>query len=292
MNGNAARFISVIIPVFNDRERLQLCLKALENQTYPQELYEVVVVDNASEENIAEVTSQFKQVVLTVETKRGSYAARNQGIKIAKGELLAFTDSDCIPTKNWLEKGVGYLLSASGGAVFAGRIDIFFKNPNKPKAAEVYDKICHLQQKKYVEEQNYGATANLFTYKKVFEKVGLFDPHLKSGGDANWGKRVFSYGYPIVYADDVKVLHPARDSVTQLARKAKRTIGGTFDWNHQGLNLPNFRPPLRSALKKSFGDRELSSIVAKIKLTLIIIYVHYIRLGETIRLRMGGKSKY
>lgn len=127
MSEVVAGFISVIIPVFNDRERLKLCLTALENQTYPQELYELVLVDNGSEENIAEIAHQFKQVVLTTEKQRGSYAARNRGIKIAKGELLAFTDSDCIPANDWLERGVNYLVSVPDCAVFAGRIDIFSK---------------------------------------------------------------------------------------------------------------------------------------------------------------------
>ena len=123
MNVNKQKFVSVIIPVFNDTEKLQLCLKALENQTYPQELYEIIVIDNNSDRNITEVTKQFKQVSLTQESKRGSYAARNQGIKIARGDLLAFTDSDCIPTANWLENGVNKLLLVSNCGIVAGKID-------------------------------------------------------------------------------------------------------------------------------------------------------------------------
>ena len=80
-------FVSVIIPVYNDAERLKKCLLALEKQTYPQAQYEVIVVDNASEENIKDVVSQFPQARLTFENSPGSYAARNQGISIAKGEL-------------------------------------------------------------------------------------------------------------------------------------------------------------------------------------------------------------
>ncbi|WP_036486118.1 glycosyltransferase family 2 protein [Myxosarcina sp. GI1] len=292
MNNIVAKFVSVIIPVYNDRERLKLCLTALENQTYPQELYEVIVVDNASEESIAEIVACFDRVVLTTETRRGSYAARNQGIKIAKGELIAFTDSDCIPAADWLEKGVKRLLSSTDYAVFAGRIDIFFKNTNRPTAAEVFDKICHLKQQDYVEKHHYGATANLFTFKQIFKEVGLFNARLKSGGDANWGQRVFAYGYPIIYADEVRISHPARNSVAQLVKKAIRTTGGTFDWNDRRPLKLKIKPPVRSAIRKTLGDRNLKSIWGKIKLTFIIIYIHYIRLGETIRLQMGGESRF
>ena len=102
-------FVSVIIPVYNDSERLKLCLEALENQTYSKDLYEVIVVDNASEEDIKSIVGQFSQAKYTYESQSGSYVARNKGISIARGEILAFTDSDCIPASDWIEKGVANL---------------------------------------------------------------------------------------------------------------------------------------------------------------------------------------
>lgn len=311
MNRVSNKFISVIIPVFNDPERLKLCLIALENQTYSQELYEIIVVDNNSAENIAEVTKQFKQVSLTQESKRGSYAARNQGILIAQGELLAFTDSDCIPTANWLENGVNQLLSESNCGIVAGKIDLYYQQKNTPNAAEIFDKLVNLQQEKYVEEYHYGATANLFTFKQVFAKVGLFNADLKSGGDADWGNRVFAGGYNLIYAKDVLVLHPARNSLDQLAKKVMRQTGGTFDRRKRQLGCDseqkqkeklNFskilnyiiqlRPPVRSAVRKSLAAQELKDILSKIKLTFIIIIIHYLRLSEEVRLELGGESRY
>ncbi len=300
MNTNHEKFVSVIIPVFNDTERLQLCLKALENQTYPQELYEVIVVDNNSEENIAEVTKQFKQASLTQESKRGSYVARNQGITIAQGDLLAFTDSDCLPTANWLENGVNKLLSVSNCGIVAGKIDLYYQKNNFPNAAEMFDKIVNLQQEKYVEEYHYGATANLFTFKHIFDQVGLFNSDLKSGGDADWGNRVFMSDYDIIYSQDVLVLHPARNSLNQLIKKVMRQTGGTFDRQQkQKLNFSQIlnyiiqlRPPVRSAMRKSLAAQELKNILSKIKLTLIIIIIHYLRLSEEVRLELGGESRY
>ena len=302
MNRVSNKFVSVIIPVFNDTERLKLCLSALENQTYPQESYEVIVVDNNSEENIAAIAKNFKQVILTQESKRGSYAARNRGIKIAKGEVLAFTDSDCIPISNWLENGVTKLLLSPNCGIVAGKIDLYYQKDNTPNSAEIFDKLVNLQQEKYVKEHHYGATANLFTFKYIFDKIGLFNAELKSGGDGEWGNRVFAGGYDIIYDPDVLILHPARNSLSQLAKKVIRQTGGTFDrqkkinQNIKASQILNYliqlRPPVRSAIKKSVAARELNDFISKTKLTFIIIIIHYLRLSEEVRLELGGKSKY
>ena len=263
MDNILPHFVSVIIPVFNDEKRLKLCLKALENQTYPQDLYEVIVVDNGSDESVEELVNQFSQAFVTYESDRGSYAARNKGISISRGELLAFTDSDCIPAPNWLEMGIKQLISTSNCGLVAGKIEIFFKNPGRPTAAEVYDAVTNLQQKKYVQDYNYGATANLFTFKKVFEQVGYFDSSLKSGGDAEWGLRVHSQGYSLIYAEDSCVAHPARYSLAQLTKKIIRQTGGTWDrqknksytWKETITNLLRLKPPLRSAFRKAHANQ-------------------------------------
>ncbi|NJO08484.1 MAG: glycosyltransferase family 2 protein, partial [Leptolyngbyaceae cyanobacterium SL_1_1] len=125
--------VSVIIPVFNDMERLQHCLVALEQQTYPQSHYEVVVIDNGSDNQneVLALVEQFSQAIAACETVPGSYAARNKGIKVAKGEVIAFTDADCIPAADWIEQGVYWLNQHPGCGLVAGQIELFFKNPER-----------------------------------------------------------------------------------------------------------------------------------------------------------------
>src|SRR5699024_9727039 len=93
---------SVIIPSFNDWERLLMCINALDQQTLEKEQFEVIVVDNSKAGNIPSNLILPSWVQLLHEPKPGSYAARNKGAGNAEGEILAFTDSDCIPKKNWL----------------------------------------------------------------------------------------------------------------------------------------------------------------------------------------------
>ena len=72
-------FVSVIIPVYNDSKRLQICLNALDNQTYPKDKYEVTAIDNGSDEEVSPLVSVYRQAKAIYEAKPGSYAARNKG---------------------------------------------------------------------------------------------------------------------------------------------------------------------------------------------------------------------
>ncbi len=124
-------FASVIIPVLNDVDRLRLCLAALDSQTYPKERFEVIVVDNGSAvdpRDALPVNAPPTQVFVLREEQPGSYAARNRGIAMAHGEVLAFTDADCVPRPDWIEHGIATLQRLSAAAIVAGHIDLTVKD--------------------------------------------------------------------------------------------------------------------------------------------------------------------
>lgn len=244
---NKPPFVSIIIPVYNDLIKLKICLDALESQTYSHGNFEVIVVDNRSEEDVKSLVAQFVQATYAFESISGSYAARNQGLSIAKGQVLGFTDADCVPDVDWIEKGVQRLLGTPDCGLVAGRINFFFENPDHPTVAELFDSQTFLNQKKYVEAENYGATANAFTFKEVFDKVGLFNTKLKSGGDREWGKRVHTAGYRQVYADEVCISHPARHSVNALKTKVLRIVEGQY-------SSDSSKKPLVPALREFLRD--------------------------------------
>lgn len=293
-------FVSVIIPVFNDSERLKLCLEALENQTYPQSLYEVIVVDNASDEDIEKVVIQFSQAFIARESRPGSYAARNKGISLAKGAVLAFTDADCIPALDWIEKGVVNLLSIPNCGLVAGKIELFFKNPDQPTPVELYESLeMSFPQERSLAKQNYGVTANLFTFKNVIDNVGFFDDTLKSCGDRQWGQRVFAAGYKQIYADDVYVAHPARHSFKQLYKRVTRITGGRYDLLIRNSKsymevmkdlFSAFKPPFRSFFR-IWSNKKLQGNKQKIQFTSVMLFVRYVTTWERVRLQLGGKSQ-
>jgi glycosyltransferase involved in cell wall biosynthesis len=284
--------------VFNDGERLKVCLRALEEQTYPKQLYEVIVVDNGSAEDVQPFVVRFGHATVAYESRPGSYAARNAGVSVARGQVLAFTDSDCIPSRDWIENGVAALLRTPQCGLVAGKIDIVIKNAHHPTAVELYEAKTALRQREYLEAGGFGATANVFTYREVFHRVGPFDAEVKSGGDIEWGQRVSSHGYRLIYADNVCVAHPARHSFGQLHRRVARVIGGMHDLNRKknvlyielgkGLLIDSL-PPVRASLRV-LSDPGIESLYNKVKIIVVMFFVQYAQVWETVRLKIGGHS--
>ncbi|MEW6600608.1 MAG: glycosyltransferase family A protein [Nitrospirota bacterium] len=295
------RFVSVVVPVYNDAGRIGRCIEALLNQTYPADQYEIIVVDNGSTDNTREVVKQYPVALLIEDKIRSSYGARNTGIRNAKGDIVALTDSDCMPRREWLEKGVANLLRDPNCGLVAGDIEVFFTIPGKPNAVEIYDSINGFNQKEDIETRNYGSTANVFTFRKIFYEVGFFNDHLRSGGDNEWGRRIFACGYGQIYAKDTIVGHPARDSFGQLYRRTARLIGGCYEqyWKNSfsayitGL-IRSFRNPLAMTVRILLGmypaDR-LQGITKKMQYLLVTYFVETVGIYERSRLLLGGTPK-
>src|SRR4051794_2931850 len=102
---------SIIIPVRDDSARLQTCLEALDRQSLAGAL-EILVVDNGSSDDPEAVVRGFPRARLLHEAEPSSYAARNLGVREASGAIFAFTDSDCIPASDWIERGVAAIEQA------------------------------------------------------------------------------------------------------------------------------------------------------------------------------------
>lgn len=206
--------VSVIIPVFNDGDHLRRCLDLLQHQTL--QAHEIIVIDNNSSEDIASLCGTFPVVKYCRESKQGSYAARNRGVEIATGQIIAFTDADCLPSREWLERGVNALAEAD---LVAGHIEFCFKS-HRPTPIEYVDALSHLRQHDYA-LHGYAATANAFTRREWFDKIGGFRDDLLSLGDREWGQRLTAAGGRVVYCADAIVLHPARLSMRSLLKKVR-----------------------------------------------------------------------
>ena len=280
--------VSVIIPVYNDAERLSLCLKALEQQTYTS--YEVIVVDNGSRDDSAEtVCRSFENVTFTTQLKQGSYAARNKGLSFAEGEIIAFTDSDCIPEPTWLERGVERFLVTENCGLVAGRVCIFPKDPNQPTTAELYEMFLAFPQERYIKSDNYGATANVFTSRAVLNKVGLFNDSLQSGGDMEWGNRVASEGFTLIYAENACIHHPARRTLAELRKKARRIIGGHYKIDNRTSTLWRYltgylRPPIRLLLFILQDKEHNFTLQQKMRVCFALMSLHWSKAVEVVKL--------
>lgn len=234
--------VSVVVPVLDGGRGLADCLDALQHQRGAPE-FEVVVVDNGSRDGSADLarTHPVSPVVVD-ERRRGSYAARNAGIRVATGELLAFTDADCLPAADWVARGAAALGTSP---VVGGRV-----SPARslaPSTWERYDSAVYLRQADLVNLQGYAATANLWVRAQALERVGHFDPQLLSSGDLEWGHRAAAAGLPTAYREDVVVVHAPRSTASQTWRLHRRLGAG---W----AVLREDYPELRAALSLPLGD--------------------------------------
>ena len=275
-----------------DWGRMSLCIKALSEQTYPSNLFEVIIVNNNPEDQTPDNYWLPENQKIITEEKPGSYAARNAALKIAKGDIIGFTDSDCIPDKNWITNAVNYLNSHKDCSRVAGRIPIIYKS-GQPTVVELYNEVYAFPQKWQVQQVGTSVTANLFTYKHVFEKVGTFDDTLMTMGDSEWARKAHLAGFKIDYVENVVVHHPAR-TFAELVKKEKRLGGGDGILRKKSrigaINFIKFLNSLRPRIKEiKFMNVQGSDLNIKDRVKLLFIrhYLLSIRDFEKFRVQMG-----
>lgn len=214
------RKISVIIPTYHDWSRLKLCVSALERQSFPKEDFEVIIVNNDPLDPAPEDFILPNNILLIGEAKPGSYAARNAGIKIAMGEILAFTDSDCIPDEDWLENAYSNFKDSPIDLI-GGKVKLF-KAIGGSNLIHRYETHRSFRQDINVPKGK-CVTANLFVRKGVILKSGGFNSDLKSGGDWEFSTRCVKNGYKMKYCENVVVNHPSRKNLNEILMKQRRT---------------------------------------------------------------------
>jgi GT2 family glycosyltransferase len=238
--------VSVIIPVRNGAGTLAACLDAVAAQQ-DAPAFEVIVVDNTSVDGSRALAAAHGAVTIVVDEARvSSYAARDAGIEAATGEVLAFTDADCVPEPRWLAEGLAALSRAGAGLAGGDVVPIVDTRPN---AWERYDRAVYLRQGEAVEHDHYAATANLFVQRSVIDSVGSFDASLLSGGDYEFCRRAVAAGFDLVHVPDARVGHRSRDSLAATWRVHRRLGAGWAVLSRRGVRPPAGRDPaLRLAL--------------------------------------------
>jgi glycosyltransferase involved in cell wall biosynthesis len=249
--------VSVVVPVYGQSRELERCLTALRDQSVDDSVFEVIVVDNheAPTVNLKAVRGPVIRVVH--QGRQGSYAARNLGIQVSRGNIVAFTDSDCTPDGSWIGVGLSKFRRSDGPSRLAGAVRLELPPRDACTPAALYESVFAFPQEYYA-RLGTSVTANMWTRRAVFESVGLFDESAFSGEDVAWGKRAAIAGERIEYVPGLVVYHPPRNSLDELIAKARRTYGGhyaTQGWARKGLIVRTLlgafalRPPVRQIPK-------------------------------------------
>ena len=216
--------VSVVVPHFNDLNGLENCLLALSKQTYPRELVQVIVADNNSpglyDELVRVVGDRARLVVVEA---RGAGPARNGGVDVATGEILAFTDSDCVPDSRWLEEGV---LALRNWDFVGGRVTVAVDDPAKMTEVEAFERVFAFDFETYINKKGFTGAGNLFCARELFHRVGGFRAQVSE--DVEWSQRARSMGLRLGYAPAAMVAHPARRNWADLWKKWDRVNRETY----------------------------------------------------------------
>lgn len=121
---------SVIIPAYNEAQYIEPVIEVLKKQTVPRKDFEIIVVDNNSGDNTAEIAKKAGADKVVKEIKQGTNMARQRGAEESRGEILVFLDADTLPPPDWLEK-IKKNLDRSGVAAVSGPYDYGFKGIKK-----------------------------------------------------------------------------------------------------------------------------------------------------------------
>lgn len=214
--------ISIIVPVLNGESYIRDCISSLINQDFPKDQYEILIIDNGSKDNTINILKKYKEhITILHESKKGAYIARNTGIEKSKGNIIAFTDADCIAHKDWLNELYKGFSSENIGCV-VGAIKSY---PGKT-LVEMYSGNKDLLSQKHTLNTKflpYGQTANVAFRREVFEDIGNFDQRLMSGGDADISWRMqINTNYKLIYRPDSIVEHRHRTTFKGLFKQQFR----------------------------------------------------------------------
>lgn len=238
--------VAVIVPTRDGADRIAACIAALKAQSRPPD--ELVVVDNGSTDDTAAVASAAGATVV-VEAAPGSYAARNRGIASTRSELVAFTDDDCEPEPDWLERLVAAFddpaVDGAGGEIVAA--------DTPDSAAERWARDRRLLSQEANWRNTYlpfFATANAAYRRRALDAVGGFEPALASGGDVDLGWRVQVAGGRLRFVPDARVRHHHRATVRGLLRQQHRYAIGHGRLDRRWGDDPRYRTAAGTAVQR------------------------------------------
>ena len=232
--------VSVVIPTYRRPQLLDRVLGAIADQSLPSEEFEVVVVDDAANEGTqAQVAAWARRTQVrfryapVLGSAHGPAAARNIGWRAARGEIIAFTDDDTVPDRDWLRAGLAAFTPGVSGV--GGRIVV----PLPPRPTDYERDASHLQEAEF-------ATANCFYRRSVLSVIGGFDERFT----AAWREYSDLYltllerGLRCIRAPDAVVVHPIRPArwAVSLSQQRKSQFNALLYKKHPRLYRERVEP--------------------------------------------------
>ena len=166
--------VSVVVPFFNSARHLEACIDSLRNQRDVGGPFEIILINNGSEDESPQIAERYDDVILLEESRPGAYAARNTGIRRASAPILAFTDADCIVAPDWL-RSIQDGLTDPSRAILLGH----FRYPQSASWPLHWLGAYENAKTDYVlrhcsRDHHFAYANNMAVRASVFQELGLF----------------------------------------------------------------------------------------------------------------------
>lgn len=263
-------FVSIIVPVLNGSATIDELLQSLMVLNYPRAQYEVIVVDNNSQDDTPQRIQQYPVKLLYEHQIQSSYAARNRGIKAARGEIIAFTDAACVVHPDWLSHLLADHEDLRWGG-FAGGLEAYQPLTDLQRHMANVEAHClapAFKQQPFLAPQSRGErlcsrfrfldyraaihlpsnlinapTGNVAYRRQIFDEIGYFDVRLTSCGDLDFAWRVQTQTtWQIKIVPDALIYYQYRRDLSGVAKQFRKN-----GWGYGLLALKSGANPQRMA---------------------------------------------
>ncbi len=251
-DGNPPR-VSIVIPVKDRPEDLRNCLESLAGLDYPPDRLDVIVVDDGSTDRTPEVARELgARVIASGAVGGGPAAARNRGAAIAEGEILAFIDSDCTASPQWLRELLP-VFAEDGVAAVGGYVDGMHQAAPLDRYEAVMSSL-NLGRREMIGgaggDTFYLPSCNLLMRRDVFVAAGGFRSELQVGEDVDLTWRLRDGGWSIVYLPKGAVCHAHRSRLWPFMKRRfdYGTSEGLLQRLHPVRGKKMLVPPMLTAI--------------------------------------------
>lgn len=191
--------VSVIVPAHNESKHITRCLESLLRQDFPKHDYEIIVVDNASNDETAMLAKSFKSINYLYKKEGPVGAVRNFGVSFAKGDTIAFIDGDCVAPEDWLKTG-SILLDSNPQTAFGGKYSL-------DQYVTWIERYWLLGLKNSTSDKIDLLGGTIFIKKEHFNLVGGFNENISSGEDSQLASDLRSSGIAVKIDQTLNVIH-------------------------------------------------------------------------------------
>jgi cellulose synthase/poly-beta-1,6-N-acetylglucosamine synthase-like glycosyltransferase len=208
---------SIVVTVKDEEENIKNLLDSLNKLDYAGER-ETIIVDGGSTDNTINIISKYSDVKLIC-CECNISKGRNIGLKNSNGDIVAFTDGDCIVDKDWIKNIANYFSQDLEIGVVGGPYIPRDQQKLVAKYIALYVGTFFPQRTGLTTYTRIG-TGNAAYRKELIEKLGGFNEQLRIGEDIDLNLRISQAGFKLFFADDVRVYHKYRTNLGEASRWA------------------------------------------------------------------------